>query len=284
MDNLSELRRGDVLTNDEIVRRFAVGNSGGMRKSNRHGALVLITNRVESLYEDHWRGNVLHYTGMGQTGDQDRGAAQNRTLDESARTGVAVHLFEAFEAKRYTYQGLVALVGEPYQEQQLDRKHALRSVWVFPLRLREGEPVDLLPAARLAPLFAERVRRKRRVLSTAQVRQLEGKTRASQPATRTVAQVVYTRDPDVVVYALSRAGGTCELCLQPAPFADRDGLPFLEVHHVEHLARGGADAIDNVVALCPNCHRRVHVLERSADVKYLLQKARALLSVKGGSR
>lgn len=67
----STLRTGDVLTNDDLCSRFRLGNSGGMRKSNTYQALVLITNRVESLYEDQWQGNVLHYTGMGQVGDQD---------------------------------------------------------------------------------------------------------------------------------------------------------------------------------------------------------------------
>lgn len=277
MDKLSWPRPGDELSNDDLVRQFAVGNSGGMRKSNRHGVLLLITNRVESLYEDHWHGDVLHYTGMGQTGDQNLGRAQNRTLAESPRTGVAVHLFEVFQAQRYTYQGDVELAGAPYQAQQLDREQALRTVWVFPLRLRSGAPLHGLPADQLVPLFADRVRRKSRVMSDAQVQQIEDKPRAPQPPRSTVARVVYARDPDVVLYALRRARGRCELCGQPAPFTDRDGQPFLEVHHVVHLARGGADAIDNVVALCPNCHRCVHVLERPADVRRLVAKAHRLL-------
>jgi 5-methylcytosine-specific restriction protein A len=118
MDEISWPRPGDELSNDDLVRRFAVGNSGGMRKSNCHGVLLLITNRVESLYEDQWQGDVLHYTGMGQTGDQDLAWAQNRTLAESPRTGVAVHLFEVFHAQRYTYQGAVELADAPYRAKQ----------------------------------------------------------------------------------------------------------------------------------------------------------------------
>ena len=34
--------------------------------------------------------------------------------------------------------------------------------------------------------------------------------------------------------------------------------PFLEVHHVKRLAKGGADVPSNTVALCPNCHRAAH--------------------------
>lgn len=32
--------------------------------------LVLITNHVEFVYSDAWNGDELHYTGMGQKGDQ----------------------------------------------------------------------------------------------------------------------------------------------------------------------------------------------------------------------
>ncbi|MGH8030771.1 MAG: HNH endonuclease [Luteimonas sp.] len=46
------------------------------------------------------------------------------------------------------------------------------------------------------------------------------------------------------------------------PFKDTGGLPFLEVHHVRHLAEQGSDRTSNAVALCPNCHRRCHL---SAD-------------------
>ncbi|WLH67351.1 HNH endonuclease signature motif containing protein [Pseudomonas sp. FP2309] len=58
------------------------------------------------------------------------------------------------------------------------------------------------------------------------------------------------------------AGGICEGCDKPAPFVGEDGRPFLEVHHVKHLAQKGSDRITNAVALCPNCHQRCH---RSSD-------------------
>ena len=33
-----------------------------------------------------------------------------------------------------------------------------------------------------------------------------------------------------------------------------NGKPYLEVHHIIQLAKGGPDTIKNAVALCPNCH------------------------------
>ena len=74
-----------------------------------------------------------------------------------------------------------------------------------------------------------------------------------------VINTVFIRDPDVVAEALLRASGKCEECADPAPFIRKsDGHPYLEVHHKIPLARGGPDTMDNVLALCPNCHRKAH--------------------------
>ena len=63
-------------------------------------------------------------------------------------------------------------------------------------------------------------------------------------------------------------------CSCPAPFKDKNGRPYLESHHIIWLAKGGADSIDNTIALCPNCHRKMHVINAAADVKILLEKAK----------
>lgn len=79
------------------------------------------------------------------------------------------------------------------------------------------------------------------------------------PKTMTVVTKAFVRNPDVIAQALHRANGTCEGCQQNAPFIrQRDGSPYLEVHHRLPLSAGGEDTLENAVALCPNCHRRAH--------------------------
>ncbi|EOV6284643.1 HNH endonuclease [Vibrio parahaemolyticus] len=69
----------------------------------------------------------------------------------------------------------------------------------------------------------------------------------------------YRRDPDVVAEALYRAEGFCEKCKEKAPFIKRsNGEPYLEVHHIIPLSQGGLDGLENVISLCPNCHREIH--------------------------
>lgn len=73
---------------------------------------------------------------------------------------------------------------------------------------------------------------------------------------------VFLRSVLVKAWVLQESAGICEGCQSPAPFILPNGQPFLEVHHVVPLAEGGADVVENTVALCPNCHRRCHL---SAD-------------------
>ncbi len=87
----------------------------------------------------------------------------------------------------------------------------------------------------------------------------------------------FIRDPGVRAWVRRQAAGKCEGCGEPAPF-EKSGKPFLEVHHVKHLAREGSDRPSNAVALCPNCHRRCHHSDDSAAfTESLYQKVGRLL-------
>lgn len=85
-------------------------------------------------------------------------------------------------------------------------------------------------------------------------------------ASREVGAKRFLRDPRVMAWVKGEAAGRCELCGEPGPF-EIDGEPFLEVHHVKHLADGGSDTITNAVAICPNCHRRLHLASDSDDCR-----------------
>jgi len=86
----------------------------------------------------------------------------------------------------------------------------------------------------------------------------------------------YVRDPEVRAWVRQQANGRCEGCGGLAPF-EKDGRPFLEVHHVKHLAQEGSDRPSNAVALCPNCHRRCHhSSDRDEFTASLFQKVERL--------
>lgn len=82
-------------------------------------------------------------------------------------------------------------------------------------------------------------------------------------------------DRSVTESVLEQSRGICELCNTPAPFNDLDGKPYLETHYVKWLAHGGEPITTNLVALCSNCHKRIHILNSPEDNE-LLRTAAAM--------
>ena len=128
------LKIGQILKNIDIVEIFKCGNMGGMRRSRKTNTLVIVSDYTKGIYHDKWIGGVLHYTGMGKSGDQNINWAQNATLTECGDNGVDVHLFEVIDAGEYIYCGRIELVSKPYTEIQPGEDGNDRSVWMFPIR------------------------------------------------------------------------------------------------------------------------------------------------------
>jgi 5-methylcytosine-specific restriction protein A len=89
---------------------------------------------------------------------------------------------------------------------------------------------------------------------------------AQPAATRSVHGEVPVRSADVRHRVLLRAAGNCEFCNQPG-FRTRAGQIYLETHHIVPLGEGGPDVATNVVALCPNDHRRAHFALDREDIR-----------------
>lgn len=84
------------------------------------------------------------------------------------------------------------------------------------------------------------------------------------PSKTSSTSSTYKRDPEVIAYVLQEAAGTCEGCGEQGPFLKK-GEPFLEVHHVKPLGKGGSDTAENAAGICPNCHRECHHSDDSAS-------------------
>lgn len=76
---------------------------------------------------------------------------------------------------------------------------------------------------------------------------------------RSISSKVFERNPAVREYARRRSGCKCETpgCSWEG-FLKTNGEAYIEVHHVIGLGDDGRDAIDNVAAVCPSCHRKAH--------------------------
>lgn len=243
---------GKKLTNNEMRELFKCGNMGGMRRSKKTGTLVIISDDTKGLYRDAWKNGVLHYTGMGKLGDQILEGNQNSTLYYSDTNGIDVHLFEVMEKSIYTYRGIVKLAYKPYQSMQPDNNGNLRKVWIFPVK----------PIVEKTAITTEDEIIK---LSNTELIKRSELSRADKGPQK-AETIIYYRDPYLKEMVKRIARGQCQYCEAEAPFKDKNNEPYLEEHHVIRLADGGSDTIDNVVAICPNCHRRMHVLNDETDM------------------
>ncbi|MFV1492535.1 HNH endonuclease [Phaeobacter sp. JH18-32] len=77
------------------------------------------------------------------------------------------------------------------------------------------------------------------------------------PAFRKGVSNRFVRNSEVSQRVRQRANGICGAC-QNKSFETPNGGWFLEVHHKKWLSEGGADVEENMIALCPNCHRQEH--------------------------
>jgi 5-methylcytosine-specific restriction protein A len=259
---LTKLIVGGVVSHFDLIEEFKCGNMGGMRRSRATNSLVIISDHTKGLYDDKWYEDILHYTGMGKKGDQDINFMQNRTLAESATNGVNVHLFEVLVPTQYIYRGIVNLTEQPYQETQIGDDGLPRKVWMFPLKVQTDAQNVYETSIEEYLKSKEKSAQK---LPLSELRKRAEYNGSNKVSSRFVLSNAFIRDVYVAEYAKRRANGICQLCEKQAPFHDNEGKPYLECHHVEWLSQGGSDTIENTVALCPNCHRRMHVKNLPED-------------------
>lgn len=274
MNFIHGLSIGQRLSTYQIQEIFKHNRYRGMRRSLTTNTLVLISNHYDSPYEDRWIDGILHYNGMGLKDDQKL-IYENKTLAESNENGVEVFLFEIFDESydKYIFMGKMKLCGSPYQEKQYDTDGKLRNVWVFPLM-----PMDFNPEAPLLSLDtvkqASNSKLKQKNISKLSHDELEKRAKLYhvKVGTRQTTVKYFIRNNFVSAYTKRRANGFCDLCENKAPFNTPEGDPYLETHHIKWLSRGGKDSVENTVALCPNCHRKMHIVNNLADIEKLKKK------------
>ena len=97
------------------------------------------------------------------------------------------------------------------------------------------------------------------------------------PKSIAVQTQMLERNPIVVSITNLRANRLCEIpgCSTPR-FAMDNGDLFCEVHHIEPLAEGGEDTIENAICLCPVHHRETHHGSRSrrAELREIMKAVR----------
>ncbi len=232
----------------DIHGRFGGQQQGGIITPADQPLVIIVTGEGgrEHGYADRIRDDgAFEYFGEGQVGPMvmQRG---NRAIAEHSALGKSLLVFRQV-GRGLRYAGEM-VYDTHHIEQAPDRTGAMRDAIVFELR-----PLDAINEI----LETEQTAEPKESLTALRQRALSAAEGPSEPAKRGIRNV-YQRSRDVRNYVLARASGKCEGCFEPAPFFRPDGSPYLEPHHLNRLSDGGPDHPRHVIALCPNCHRRVH--------------------------
>ena len=241
---------------NDIHKNYGGQQQSGISTPSSHNLIFLFSSPLgeDFGYKDHFDDNgVFHYTGEGQVGDMTF-TKGNRAIRNHLEEGKELLLFE------WVKKGVQRLTGyckylEYHHETRTDRNGKWREAIIFelafspkPYLTKDSEDLIQDNELNLKPSKIDN-------LKTLRAKAIARE--ASSASERQVKQIQRFRSEAIKIYALKRSSGSCESCNHPAPFMTTKG-PYLEVHHMKRLADGGPDEPSNVIAVCPNCHRRAH--------------------------
>lgn len=271
------LRIGQVLTETEVNHLFECQTQKGIRRGIKNNVIVLIHKTYENRYPDVWNNDILLYTGSNASSDENgqtlvgpgnnNGFLRDIWINRNRNDNPTIYLLKKPKSNTCIYLGEAKIVAEPYKEPSAPESSFY--VWRFPLKLVPIEKDRLIADY----LLQEKMALKKNIVELGKnVREtLKLDKNVKGIMARDGISKVYDINPLFSAYVKKRADGICDLCKHPAPFLDADGMPYLEIHHIEGLSSGGKDSPDNMVALCPNCQKRIHVFHSSQDEQELKQ-------------
>ncbi|MGO2083710.1 restriction endonuclease [Vagococcus sp.] len=133
---LNYFKLGKSYDNVTISDKFKCSIQSKIRRSHATNSLVLFLDHFDSPYHDYWRRGKLLFSGMGLNKDQKISKAPNKTLANSQKNKVEIHLFERLsqeETGQYIYSGRMELLNSPKRVKEGEH-------FIFRFKLK---PVDM---------------------------------------------------------------------------------------------------------------------------------------------
>lgn len=255
---------------EEIHGVYGGQSQGGISTPQRHSVVLIFTSASgeQHGYKDEFRDDgIFWYTGEGQIGNMKM-VSGNKAILEHAHNGKTIHAFEYTRKAHARYIGAADCVGY-HEEIRPDREGNDRTVFVFHLDIDSTETKNTISEPR--PFYGPGNIKDLKNKNIKELRETALSPSPKTAGTKIKREIAYYRSQALKLYVIARSKGKCEGCGCNAPFQTKSG-PFLECHHVHRLADGGTDHPKNVVALCPNCHRKSHYAEDSVAFNETLKK------------
>ena len=240
----------------DIHSKYGGQERGGISTPAKFPYIFIFTgnNGEQYGYTDGYnKEGVFNYTGEGQEGDMKM-TKGNLAIRDHQKNRKSIYLFEKVETG-YNFVGLCNYIDDRIEKLN-DRNGELRDAIVFRLDVKNIEEITSSINSVEAPK-AVYITKPSKGKSLQQLREIALSSTPTHASTQEKIQSIQNRSTAIKLYAQKRANGICEGCNEIAPFETKSG-PYLEVHHLTRLADGGADLPQNIIALCPTCHRKAH--------------------------
>ena len=238
---------------------------GGIATPAAHPYVFIFTGDAggEYGYIDGFDANgIFRYTGEGQEGHM-RMTKGNLALRDHQNNKKEILLFESVSSGYVRFIGSCNYISD-HTEERPDKNGELRDAIVFHLDIISSGDANVnqkaihnMVESPKASYITNHTIKPSKGKSLKQLRDIALSETPTQATTKEKIQSIKYRSDAIRLYAKKRANGKCEGCNELAPFETKYG-PYLEVHHLIRLADGGPDRPENVIALCPTCHRRAH--------------------------
>ncbi|MEZ0150334.1 MAG: HNH endonuclease [Candidatus Reddybacter sp.] len=198
-------------------------------------------------------------------------ASGNKAILEQSQNNKTIHIFEYTRKAYVLYLGTAECLGY-YEETRPDREGDDRNAFVFHLEINSVPIINQVSESK--PIYGSKDPKALKKKSIQELREAALLQKLANTGVKEKRELAYYRSQALKLYVVSRSKGVCEGCGAEAPFQTKSG-PFLECHHVFRLADGGPDHPENVVARCPNCHRRAHYAQDAITFNDKLKKIAA---------
>jgi 5-methylcytosine-specific restriction protein A len=256
---------GRVYRRSELHDDYGGQRQGGISTPRQHPVIFIFTGTGGLVhgYADEWDADgVFHYYGEGRTGDM-KFSGGNAAICDHAENEQEIHLFEKVAGAGVRYLGEMICSGHEWRIAK-DSAGEERQAIVFQL-----VRTTAMPAQDHAPPPAGG--------SLADLAAVADADPTEESGPREGLRKTYARSEALKRYVRARADGRCEGCGEEAPFLSMDGDGYLEAHHTNRRSDTGPGNRKTVIALCPNCHSRVHYGQDGSEFNNVLKSKLAEL-------
>ena len=262
---IKDLLIGEIVSTGEMMSMFGVKYRGSFRKSSANNLIVIIADRKQN-YNTMDENGVIYYRAMGDSFQY----RESKSVYNYRKTNTKLYLFEAYRGNRFCFFGQVEFAKEPYIDNENRAFFAFKRVDNKERNIYDDVDYGMPNMSEESNNFWSLKTLDNKLYEKAI--EFSKNPFAGKKHSKKAIEEANDRKQCIANFVKRRAEGKCDLCNQIAPFKKKDGVPFLECHHVIQIADDGPDTIYNAVALCPNCHRKVHILHSRKDNEVLITK------------